>query len=315
MRIAEGLVFLGLASALHAGVWAALPATSGSSSAGSPGDAQITLAAAAPSHAALVQSWTRPPETGVTPERPTAQPADTRPDAPRMTAPGPALAPAPDLPALLPAALPRADRTPPAPVTPPLAHAPEAPRAPSATDTGPAPARAKTPAAPAPANPQMAAPAPDAAPRADTAPPPPLPKPAPKAEKPRSAQAPSAPSTGGGQAKAKKPGGQSGTAKTHSRDGANAQALIAGWGAKIQRKVHRRVLTPRGVSGSGTVRIALTVARDGSLRGVRVTRSSGIKAFDQAALNAVRRAGRFPAAPKGLTKSSYDFALSLKFRG
>jgi protein TonB len=47
---------------------------------------------------------------------------------------------------------------------------------------------------------------------------------------------------------------------------------------------------------------------------LRLIRSSGVSAFDDEALRAVRNAGRFPAAPQGLTDASYSFTLALTFR-
>lgn len=314
MRVTEALVFLSLASALHAGLWVAAPLATGTTSRGGQGQPQVTLSAAAPAHAAMVREWSRAPRTGDTPDRPAPAPVEDAPADMRPDPAGPELAPAPHLPALLPAAMPQADRTPPARVAPPRSRAPAAPAAPLApTRTDAPPARASS-GPPGMEVPQMTAPQREAAPRAETDAPAP-PEPRRKAATPRPAQPSSPPATGGGQQATKTPGGQTGTAQSHSRDGANANALIAGWGAKIQRKVHRRVLTPRGVAGSGTVRVALTVGRDGALRGARVTQSSGIAAFDQAALNAVHRAGRFPPAPGGLTKAHYNFTLSLNFRG
>lgn len=320
MRWGEAVVFLALAATVHAGLWLAAPSLTGSSATGGPGQPQATLGAASPAQAALVRQWTRPPETAEAPVPGTPGEADATPATPRPVPPSPRLAPAPGLPALAPAALPRADRTPPARPAPPRAEAPRAPTRPQAParTTRPAPSGPETPEAPTRSQPRLAAPAPEATPRADTAPPARPDPPRPAAREARDAQPaspPSAPAAGGGTARARAIGGESGTARTQSRETANAPALIAGWGAKIQRKVHRRVLTPRGVAGSGTVRIALTVGRDGALHGVRVTRSSGIAAFDRAAVDAVRRAGRFPAAPDGLTRARYDFALALNFRG
>ena len=53
--------------------------------------------------------------------------------------------------------------------------------------------------------------------------------------------------------------------------------------------------------------------RDGSLRDASVAATSGSPAFDQAALSAVRRAARFPAAPEGLDGTQHSFTLTMRF--
>ena len=317
MRLSEALVFLSLATGLHAGLWAVAPETAGQSATGGTGRPQVTLAAAAPRQAALARAWSRPPDVAAPSDQPMVPADQAAPQQPAALQSGPVLHPAPHLSAITPAALPRSRPA-------PLPH-PATPRsAPPETMTAPEVEQAEAPLTrphadrrpPPEARPDpVQAPPPDQVARIDTTPPPPpRPKPAPK---PRQAQPQQAPATGGGNAsaRAKSPGNTAGSAQSHTREAANANALISGWGAKIQRRVHRRVITPRGVPGSGTVRLALSVGRDGRLTGVRVVRSSGIAAFDKAALGAVRRAGRFPAAPRGLSKPSYRFTLSLAFRG
>jgi protein TonB len=61
---------------------------------------------------------------------------------------------------------------------------------------------------------------------------------------------------------------------------------------------------------SGTVTVRLTVTRSGALADLSIAASSGNAALDEAALKAVRAAGRFPAAPEGLSQGrSYDELL------
>jgi len=92
-------------------------------------------------------------------------------------------------------------------------------------------------------------------------------------------------------------------------DGAH-DALMAQWGGRILARIERS--RPR-VAGEGRVTVALEVAPDGQLAGLSVAQSSGNGAVDQAALTAVQRAGRLPAAPDGLTDASYAFALPIRF--
>jgi protein TonB len=58
----------------------------------------------------------------------------------------------------------------------------------------------------------------------------------------------------------------------------------------------------------------LTIGRDGRLLQSGISRSSGNAALDEAALKAVIRAGRFPAAPQELTEARHVFSLSVSFR-
>ncbi len=51
----------------------------------------------------------------------------------------------------------------------------------------------------------------------------------------------------------------------------------------------------------------------GALVNYRVAKSSGVAAFDQAALKAVARAGKFPTAPKGIGASQFTFNLPMSF--
>ncbi|MGR3197443.1 MAG: energy transducer TonB family protein [Paracoccus sp. (in: a-proteobacteria)] len=83
------------------------------------------------------------------------------------------------------------------------------------------------------------------------------------------------------------------------------------WGGQIRSCINRRARAPRGLREGGQVVLALTIGRDGAVRGVGLAASSGQPALDQAATDAARRAGRCPAAPTGLNDASYSFELPL----
>ena len=89
------------------------------------------------------------------------------------------------------------------------------------------------------------------------------------------------------------------------------QNLMAQWGGQIMARIERA--RPR-VNTSGQVTLALKLTRGGYLAELSVARSSGDAILDQAAMSAVRRAGRFPPAPDGLTEASYAFSLPVRFR-
>ncbi|BAQ68566.1 biopolymer transporter TonB [Rhodovulum sulfidophilum] len=115
----------------------------------------------------------------------------------------------------------------------------------------------------------------------------------------------------GGSAAAEAGAGATGGAPTLSP--ARASALRAEWGARILARVDRRHRYPRGARASGRALVELVLARDGRLLSARLVRSAGDPRLDDAALAAVRRAGRFPPAPEGLGASRYSFTLPLRF--
>jgi protein TonB len=141
MRFLEGVFFVSLAGAAHLGFWAGVPDMAGSTSAGSGGSQPMTVAAALPSHSALVAKWERPPAATATLVALTP---------PAVDAPGPML-PAPR----------ESTKTPslskPADTAPPLLAQPQ-------TDTEPQPITEPEPRA-AQIRPQARPPVPDTAPR------------------------------------------------------------------------------------------------------------------------------------------------------
>jgi periplasmic protein TonB len=84
--------------------------------------------------------------------------------------------------------------------------------------------------------------------------------------------------------------------------------------AAVERaKVYPQRARDRGLYG--TTGVAATLGPGGALAGVRITRSSGAKALDDAALAAVRDA-RLPAPPESLagTSLAYDLGISFTLR-
>lgn len=306
MKIAEAVVFVSLATSLHIGVWAASPARDGSQAEGQSNQTAVVLQTASPAMAAVVRQWQRPPEIAPTPVALPMAPADTpaAPDRPQAEAAMPlaSLPARPDAPALAPP--PVAETEAPARVSVPDMPTPEAPVAP-VTDAPPRPRPPERPSQDAALSPMApsapAAPRAGSTPRADTAP---------AAPKPPE-QKPPLPSPN---RQAAAPAGQAGKSETQSAASEARNVLQAQWGAEIQRRVHRGMVYPRKAKGSGTARVALDVDRSGKLLGLRLVRSSGVAAFDEAALEAVRRARKFSKAPDALSAASYSFTLSLTFK-
>ncbi|UWQ28144.1 energy transducer TonB [Leisingera sp. M523] len=153
----------------------------------------------------------------------------------------------------------------------------------------------------------------------DTAPPSP-PKPQKPEPKPEPQQARKSEQASAGQAEQRAAGsgggaqaGQSGGAQVATAESGRRAKLRSIWGAKIRARVERRKRYPAGASGQGQVVVRLTVSRSGQLLSHRIARSSGVAAFDQAALQAVARAGKFPAAPKKLQINQISFNLPMSF--
>lgn len=274
-RIVEPIIFAAIAGVIHITLFSSAP-ESGAASSGSGGEAMVSIQAAPETIAKMVDAWERPPETQATLETEMAEPLQ-QPQSP---------------------ALPQFE----------LARTPRA----AALIALSEPQRAE-------------------APQADTAPPPPPPPPKPKPEpkpepkpQPRPKPAPKpqpkgqpAAQTSAGRAEQKSAGsgggahaGQAGGAQAATADAGRQTKLQHVWGAKIRARVARR--TPRG-KGAGTVLVDLTVARNGQLLNSRIVRSSGNATLDQAALAAVRSAGRFPAAPKKLRLTQMSFTLPIQF--
>jgi len=289
IRVTEFLAFVAVAVALHLAVVVLGPQDKGLTAAGDAGQAVISMQVSDPQLADMVDRWETPPEL------PAPGDAPEMPQAAAMDLPPPPTAPSVD-------AMPRATASPPQGLALP---APEPESVPDASVTAPPP-------------PPVAKPTPDTAKLADTRPrerpkrsaPP---KPIAKADPARKPAAASIAQRAAGQGQ----GADAGNARrsqASSLSNGQIQSLTAQWGAKLRRKVERRKRYPSAARGaSGTVLVQLTVGRDGSLRGVALAQSSGNAALDQAAVRAVQSAGRFPPAPKGLSKASYSFTLPMQF--
>ncbi len=92
-----------------------------------------------------------------------------------------------------------------------------------------------------------------------------------------------------------------------------SRAALANWGSQIRTRIERRKKTPRGSWSPGSTTVRIKITRDGGLAGLGVLKSSGDSRLDRAALDAVKRAGRFPAAPKGFAKPAMTFDLPVSF--
>lgn len=332
-------IFIVASLAVHAGALLSLP-EGGSQGQGAAGEDTLTLSAASEVVAAMVQDWDTPPETALPPTLTLTQPvmdttAPLSPDAPVQPQ-----TPA-QLPSTAPEALPRISTPAPALNNPgtaisvlPSLQAPPLPGgfAPPNT-TADAPPTLSAPDLTAPE--AVTAPQPDtrphyegstalatdASPRPQTRPnelappPPPAPAPqvaapAPQPQQPRP-QAPAPDRTAAGSGGGDAQGAAPQPAPQPAISQAQIQSAMAQWGGQIQSRIAR---SRPNVSGSGRAVVQLRVGRNGQLQGVGLARSSGNGAVDQAAINAVQRAGRFPRAPAALTNAAYTFSLPVSFQ-
>ncbi|TCP44142.1 cell envelope integrity protein TolA [Rhodovulum marinum] len=280
--LVETLVFGGVALTLHLVAWPA-DHEAGASSAGGGGADLATLSAASAAVARAVAEWDRPPASAIETPQTLAAPdmPDTAPPAPMpdlMAAPprAPALAPAPAL----------ADR-PPRPEQPPRPPRP-AVKQPAPDTPRPAPRPDRKPNVPRVEPPQRQA------------------DPAPMSSPASAAQVARRAAGEGGSARGKADKAQSATLSP-----ARTRSLMAEWGGQIRTRIARAV--PRG-AGTGTAVVRLTVSADGGLVSVAMAKSSGNPRIDALALEAVRRAGRFPAAPAQLGVTRQSFTLPVQSR-
>lgn len=325
MRVLEITAFIALSSALHAATVILAPVQVGGDGGGDGGQAEVSVQAASPTLAAMVQEWDRPPEVSDAPvlTAPGASPPPERPaqDVPPTTRQThgalPPPGPAPDLP--------QAETRLPAPPVPFARDAPAVLTMPEpGTAVGADLSGTEAPMRPpTPVQPTMSETA--TLPQVDTAPP--ASRTAPHAslrpeqrpersERPVPRAQPQAPSQAPSQARKTANGAGTGPAARNQAPSpaprgpskAELVRLEQHWGAQITAALRRAHRPPRGVQGTVHLMIAVTPA--GKVTSVSLAASSGNTRLDQAALTAVRRA-RFPRAPEGLTNTSYRFSQRL----
>lgn len=308
-RIAEISAFTLLALGLHLGVWVSWPGAPGGG-AGDNGQNSMTLAAASPQLSEMVRQWQRPPDLSHDIAQPPPPHVAAQP-APKLTRLTPApVSPAPDLPPPPPnqTELPQISLPAPAPTL--VAQAPRLPLVQpmpdGATHIEAALDQIPDPNAPA----RLIAQTRTTPPKIDVTPP--IPRLRPKARPQPQAAQPRTRAAGTGAAQT---AGSVRKPTPPATGQAQSRRLLASWGAQIKSRIERQKRYPSGTSATGTARLRVSVARNGALAGVSLRKSSGNRQLDRAAIRAVQRAGRFPAAPNGLTKSRYSFTLALSFAG
>lgn len=285
-KVAEPIVFTGLSILVLTSAFGFRFGDAGAASGGSGGDALVSIEASSASIGEMVEDWETPPEI-------VAQTAPPPPPPPQAAPQEMAALETPSMPET---ALPDAVALPSMPERPDLSREVMVPDAP--------------PPSPEPQSDMAGSPRPPERPERPSEPR--------LTEKTQPSR--TAPASAASQAQTSAGTGGSVTAGTTARSSAStlsnaqAQSLKAGWGASIRARIERRKRYPRAAGrAEGVVKVNLTVTRDGRLAALSLAGSSGNAALDKAALDAVKSAGRFPAAPKELTDGTYSFSLPMNF--
>jgi protein TonB len=113
------------------------------------------------------------------------------------------------------------------------------------------------------------------------------------------------------------PSAPSAAASAPSRPTAAAgnRAAVDKYPGQILAQLRRALRYPAAAgSVTGEVLVDFTVSANGTASAIRISRSSGHAALDQAALDTVRRAAPFPAIPAGANRASWPFTVPLAFK-
>jgi periplasmic protein TonB len=95
------------------------------------------------------------------------------------------------------------------------------------------------------------------------------------------------------------------------RGTAGSGASTSSWRAEIFAHLLRH--KPSGGEAKGTARVSFTLSQSGALLGSHLAGSSGSSALDQKAMQMVRSANPFPAAPADVTGGSFSFTVPVLF--
>jgi periplasmic protein TonB len=306
MRLREAPIFFGLALAIHLGALL-VTAEDGqeAASSGAGGAVSVTVAAASPEIAAMVEAWNTPPDAAAL--------ADTLPEPEIVRAPS------------VPPPLQALEAAPTPSLAAPLPDPPDLPAL--ALSAPPVPAPSPEPAEPLLPEPEVAAnPAarearPERRPEDHFVATPPRQPPAP-ASPVRSAD-PMQSRAAEAQAEQRAAGADSVEAQAGSGQAPAAVAagervrLLESWGALIQQRLQRALVYPRQAEMrrlGGTATVELTVGRDGRVLDRRLVASAGAAVLDEAALQTIERARGIPSAPEGLAGNSFMFRLPVTFQ-
>jgi periplasmic protein TonB len=95
---------------------------------------------------------------------------------------------------------------------------------------------------------------------------------------------------------------------------AGARAGQASWENEVAARVRSAASYPSGSRDSGTVRVGVTIDRNGRLVSRRLAGSSGSAVLDSAALAIVARAAPYPRFPPGMNQAQVALTVPLHLR-
>ena len=99
------------------------------------------------------------------------------------------------------------------------------------------------------------------------------------------------------------------------RDSEGARAGRASWESELAAHIRRyATYSANGSRESGTVRVGVTIDRNGRLVSRRLAGSSGSSALDSAAMAVIARAQPYPRFPPGMTQAQIALTIPLHLR-
>jgi protein TonB len=102
------------------------------------------------------------------------------------------------------------------------------------------------------------------------------------------------------------------TAAAPRQGQAGSAASLASWRARLY--AHLLGYKPASAEGAGTVTVSFTLTRGGRLLALGLAGSSGSSALDHKALEMVRRANPYPAAPSEVSGGPFPVTVPVRFR-
>jgi protein TonB len=115
---------------------------------------------------------------------------------------------------------------------------------------------------------------------------------------------------------AQRKGGAQSRAKSAKKSSPGTVSASRGTANNYAGRVRARLASrrPRNMLGQGTAVVRFGLSRSGSVRYVKLARSSGNRSLDSAALAAVRRAAPYPRPPAGMSLRQLSFSIPFYFK-
>ncbi len=98
---------------------------------------------------------------------------------------------------------------------------------------------------------------------------------------------------------------------------ASIQDIRASYKAALMVELRKRKFYPKRAlrrGREGTVQVGFDILADGRLENIRLVKSSGVKALDNAALKVLRSIGRFKPLPEALGMRRWPLRVPMEYR-